>query len=83
MREAVLETHADSEDRNSKWPLFKNVQSPATFLIYFCLLTVNCKASKYVHFKILPMTRFELWTSGSEVNTLSTEPHQCHEIVGF
>ena len=36
--------------------IFLNMPFPASFLIYFCLLTVN---SKYVCYKSLPLTGFE------------------------
>ena len=44
---------------------------PASFFFIFVLSTVN---RKYVHYKILLMTGFELRTSGIRSNRLPTEP---------
>ena len=46
---------------------------PGLFLFVFVLSTVK---SKYVHYKIVLMTRFELWASGIRSNHSATAPYE-------
>ena len=55
------------------WNNFYVMDFPGLFLFVFVLSTFK---SKYVHYKIALMTRFELWASGIRSNHSATAPYE-------
>ena len=55
------------------WNYFYVMDFPGLFLFVFVLSTFK---SKYVHYKIALMTRFELWASGIRSNHSATAPYE-------